>query len=491
MPRTVKTWRNGRPMGKKMVGAGLLLAALLGLGYSAAAWYVGVQTQQHVQQAHAEFSAALGVSAQLTQYQRGLFHSSARSVVRIESPQQGAAPAAVTAPQPWRGQTIVLEHRIRHLPLLAAPHRAGWVAVRSTPVLSPAAQAALRPSLGDAPPYVLDAVLGYRGSVHWRLAGPAWQRPWEDAQGAAQTLHMRPLHWEGELGPDGRSLRSALQWGGMTLQNAQGVQLLHIEQLHGRDDYHRPAGLQHSYLGQSRYSLGQWQQAGAQGAQAGGWQVQGLALAFDIQPQDGQWLRLPLQVQMQQLRMAGDGTQAQASQASSQLTLSALEFKAAVEQLHQPSYEALGPWGWRWLLAHMGASTAWEQLPLAEQGQVRERLAALLAQGLRLTVERLAGQLPQGQWALSGQASAPKLHAIDLGFLPHSLLAKLHASVQLEIAQPLALHWQGQENLELLVQQGLVRQEAGQIRTVLQYQGGHSSINGHPFDLRGIDQLLQ
>ncbi|WP_172425110.1 DUF945 family protein [Vandammella animalimorsus] len=485
-------------MRKKMVGAAVLLVALLGLGYSAAAWYVGLQTQQHVQQAHAAFSAALGVSAQLTQYERGLFHSSARSVVRIEPPEHGATssvlPTATAPQQQWffgqglRGQTIVLEHRIRHLPLLAAPHRAGWVAVRSTPVLSPAGQAALRPSLGDAPPYVLDAVLGYGGSVHWRLAGPAWQRPWEDAQGAAQTLHMRPLHWEGERGPDGRSLRSALQWGGMTLRNAQGVQLLHIEQLHGRDDYQRAAGLQHSYLGQSRYSLGQWQQAG-------GWQLQGLALAFGIQAQDGQWLRLPLQVQLQRLQLPGDGPQARgeqpAGQPNNQPALSALELKAAVEQLHLPSYEALGSWGWRWLLAQMGASTAWEQLPLAEQGQVRERLAALLAQGLRLKVERLAGQLPEGQWALSGQASAPQLHAIDLGFLPHSLLAKLHASVQLEIAQPLALHWQGQENLELLVQQGLVRQEAGQIRTVLQYQGGHSSINGHPFDLRGIEQLLQ
>lgn len=481
-------------MRKKMAGVAVLLLALLGVGYSAAAWYVGVQTQRHVQQAHAALSAALGVAAQLTQYERGLFHSSARSVVHIASSEQDAA-AKASAPQRWvsrglGGQTIVLEHRIRHLPLLAAPQR-GWVALRSTPVLSPAVQAALRPSLGDAPPYVLDAVLGYRGSVHWRLAGPSWQRPWEDAQGAAQTLHMRPLHWEGELGPDGRRLRSALQWGGMTLQNAQGVQLLHIEQLQGRDDYHRPAGLQHSYLGQSRYRLEQWQQSGVQGAQAGGWQLQGLALAFDIQAQDGQWLRLPLHLQLQQLRMAGDGAQAQASQASSQSTLSTLEFKAAVEQLHQPSYEALGPWGWRWLLAQMGAPTAWEQLPLAEQGQVRERLAALLAQGLRLKVERLAGQLPEGQWALSGQASAPKLHGIDLGFLPHSLMAKLHASVQLEISQPLALHWQGRENLALLVQQGLVRQEGGQIRTVLQYQGGYSSINGHPFDLRGIDQLLQ
>ncbi|MDO4723129.1 MAG: DUF945 family protein [Comamonadaceae bacterium] len=480
-------------MRKKMVGA-VLLAALLGLGYSAAAWYVGLQTQQQVQQAHAALSAALGVSAQLTQYQRGWFHSSARSVVRIAPPEQGAAPAAGGAPGRYglglRGETIVLEHRIRHLPLWAAPQR-GWVAVRSTPVLSAAAQAALRPSLGETPPYVLNAVLGYRGSVHWQLAGPAWQRPWEDSQGAAQTLHMQPLHWEGELGPDRRSLRSALQWGGMTLRNAQGVQLLHIEQLHGRDDYHRPAGLQHSYLGQSRYSLGQWQQAGAQGAQAGGWQLQGLALAFDIQAQDKQWLRLPLHLQLQQLHLPGYGPQAQGGQPASQPTLSALEFKAAVEQLHLPSYEALGPWGWRWLLAQMGASTAWEQLPLAEQGQVRERLAALLAQGLRLTVERLAGQRPQGQWALSGQASAPQLHAIDLGFLPHSLMAKLHARVQVEIAQPLALHWQGQENLELLVQQGLVQQEAGQIRTVLQYQGGHSSINGHPFDLRGIEQLLQ
>ncbi|RMW95522.1 DUF945 family protein [Allofranklinella schreckenbergeri] len=475
---------------KRLAATVAVLATVAALAYGGATWYVGLRIEQHVRAGHehlAAYAARRGVPVRL-HYQRGIGSARATSFI-------GPAPGS-------QGQPLRIEHHIHHGPLpgLRSLGLARW----DSHMPLPQAERADAAATAATPPHLhlhLQGRLGWRGQARLHWSAPTWQ--WANAQGRwrigavalAQTIH-----------PHTRRYHSQLQWQGLHWQSHAG-HAWELGAVQGEDDYTWPAPLQHRRQGHSRYTvqhLRQQQPVSAHPHTPPPLHAQALTFTLNAQPSASDAAQPPrpalyLQAQAQAGALhatLGDGLE---SAGPAALAL-------ALRPIDLADFESLLPYLAPLLAAWAGQedpAAALAQWPLAQQQRLHALSAALAARNLRLELERLDLHTPQGPLHLSAWVSAPALAAIDLAYLPYSLLPKLHASVHLRVPQALAEPWL--HDLSELIAQGWFTHagnagNAGDrgegsaprlIETRWRYQGGFSTLNDRPFEPTRLEQWLR
>ncbi|MDO4706534.1 MAG: DUF945 family protein [Comamonadaceae bacterium] len=492
---------------KRLAATVAALAAAAALACGGATWYVGLRIEQHVRAGHerlAAYAARRGVPVRL-HYQRGIGSARATSFI-------GPAPGS-------QGQPLRIEHHIHHGPLpgLRSLGLARWDSHMPLPQTERADAAdnpnntrspGVRHATTATPPHLhLQGRLDWRGQARLHWSAPAWQ--WANAQGRwrigavalAQTIH-----------PHTRRYHSQLQWQGLHWQSHAG-HAWELGAVQGKDDYTWPAPLQHRRQGHSHYTVQHLQQqpASAHAHTPPTLRAQDLTFTLHAQqrasddaaqpPRPALHLRAQAQAGALHAKL-GDGLE---SAGPAALAL-------ALRPIDLADFESLLPYLAPLLAAWAGQedpAAALAQWPLAQQQRLHALSAALAARNLRLELERLDLHTPQGPLHLGAWVSAPALAAIDLAYLPYSLLPRLHASVYLSVPQALAEPWL--HDLPALIEQGWFtrandasgRGESDgesansggsaprRIETRWRYQGGFSTLNNRPFEPTRLEQWLR
>lgn len=474
----------------------------LSLAYGAVSWYLGLRIEALVRDAHAQANAWAathwGVSIQIDDYQRGVFSSTARAHIR-----PATAGAHALAALPF--DALHIEHRIAHGPI--SGWRLGLASMHS----------ALLPGSPDAPdaldnadPPGADAQtriatlqghlsLGRQAQLHWQMPAGRWPiRIGGTQPGMALelALDLGALDLQQTLALRDHppaAYSSRLDWQGLTLSDAHGP-ILEIRRVQGQADYTRAAHGPHSYQGGSTYRVEHLRLAPDAAEAAASDSVEDALSAHNLQllwrmRHEGDALQIDAQLQADALHATLDDGMGRTVRSEGPLQLALGLGPLALPHLEQAGPELLVLR--QQARIHGDMVNALAQWPLARQQHFSEHLAALV-KGAQLRLDALELQLPQGPLRSKAALGAPALSAIDLAYLPYSLLPKLQGQWQWQVPEAVAAQWLDTDTL--LAQGMLTRNGDGgnaQLQTQLQYQGGLFSLNGRPFDPALIDQWLR
>ncbi|WP_197408045.1 DUF945 family protein [Lampropedia cohaerens] len=426
--------------------------ALLVAAYGVATWTIGRAVEQRLRDGHAQFSALTGIDAQLVEYRRGLRGAAARTALAL----------------PGVAEPVMVVHHVAHGPWLGG-RAFGLARIDSQSTPGDAALAA-----GALPHYALRTHVGLRGDTHLTLTG----QPWSATDALGRTVAVQPLHAQGQIGASAQHVTGTLEWEGLLWRDGAGG-TVQWRGLRGQAQFDRIAGRRHLYAGQAQLDVMHWDMGwpAAPHADEDATRLQLREASFTLESiLEGEWLQWQMQASAAFAQYGAE-------------EFGPVQTRAQLHQLHAATFDALLARLVPMLQVGNGVAVM-QQLPLAEQTALREQAAALFGHGLTLVLGPLQARVADGQIQAEAQLAAPTLTALDLQFLPMSLVSRLDARMQLQLPQALATRWLGTDGVANLVAQHLAEQVGADLRADWVVRDAQLRINGRPVHPALPGQLL-
>lgn len=444
----------------------LLLILIAAVGYTGAAWWIGMATEHRLQQNEEQLlNNASYVALVSRNYQRGIFSSTEDVTYGLGGPiaqylRMSGAAAALSALR------FTVHHTIEHGPLPGFRPTIALATIDSQLQLPPAMQQAAETILHGQPLLHTHTILNWSGESESTLDSPAfkYQLPdgtrivWYGIDGKGHATSDL-THWSGQVSAPG-----------LTVDGPKGKFELHA--LTFSADMQR--ALNTFYIGHSEAGLDSVTGKTLTGGTT--FSLRGLALQSNANLK-GDYLDQHVSLSADRLDVP-------------HFSLTRLGYVLTLSHLHAESLAALVA-AMRDAQRDLSGAPTPAKLSSAQMTVFSRYGLALAAHAPVLNIERLGFVAPEGEFRLSAKLAVPGLSQQDLqgSAAMAALMMHLDMTADLRIDAPLLeklLDASGKRDLvsgqvEQLERQGYLRREGNALISELVFRSGALTINGLPY----------
>lgn len=444
----------------------LLLILIAAAGYTSAAWWIGMSTEQRLQQNEQQLLDSAGYLVVVSRdYHRGLFSSTEDVTYGIGGSvgqylrMSGAAGALSSL-------RLSVHHTIEHGPLPGFRPTLALAVIDSQLLPPEPMRAAIATILHGQPLLHAHTVLHWAGNTEGSFDSPAFQYRLPDGTRMA---------WQGISGSGAATAALAHSFArvsapGLTLEGPKGR--FELRGLTFSAELQR--ALDTFYVGRTEVHLGSLVARALDGT---AFSMQDLALQSDSNLADG-YVDQHLDLSAQRLDVA-------------QFSLTRVGYEQTLSHIHADSLAAL-------ITALRAAQRELASSSSVPAKSARAQMAAFSRYGLALALhapvlnlERFGFVAPEGEFRLSAKLAVPGLSAQELQGPAAMAALMMHLEVSADLRIDAALLDKLSEvsgkrdlasgQLEQLERQGYLRRDGSAWTTSLAYHAGALSINGQPY----------
>lgn len=476
-----------------------LTLALIGIAYTASAWFLGKNVEARVDEQYSNLLASQPYLRIVQRdYRRGIFQSE-ETVTLSLAKLPGAVETPPTPPgvEPVKAMELTFHTRIQHGPF---PGLSGLgAAVTDTElVLSDEAKTQATRLLGDKAPYRQHSEIRFDGSGSASFSSPRFETTFPGQGGLNQRIAWDGIEGRIDFTPGARTFTLQMQAPKLLITDGGDMEFVLTDFAFEGDQQQLFSDLPYMYTGSSHFSFGE---ITARDGNADHPPVVIKQLVYDIDlPVQGDYLDLVARVGAESLTIGQDAI------GPAHLDFSFRHLQArAVAELNQQ------------LMSIYGDPTLQNSTPqeLASRlGSAMEQHAAtILASDPQFNIDRVSLANPDGEARLAARARLVGASLEELAN-PMILLARLEATGDLALSEqmvvqllrnpPFAGRWDGtnltpdeisargqaaaerfQAQVAMLTEQGYLNREKDLIETSMAFKAGQLTVNGKPFNPTG------
>jgi uncharacterized protein YdgA (DUF945 family) len=480
----------------KKIASMTLTFALIGVAYTASAWFLGKNVEASIDEQYNNLSASQPyIRVVKREYQRGIFQSEETVTLSLVSnlPSSTANQDGLPGGASDRPMELTLHTRIQHGPFPGFS-TLGAATSETELVLSDESKAGMAKLLGDANPFLQHSVIHFDGSGTARFSSPRFDFSFP---GKGSQIHH--IAWEGVEGsmdftPGVKSFTLHMQAPKLEITDAQGgaISLDHI--VFEGDQQQMFQDLPYLYSGTSHFAIGKISVNDGEG-KLGPMAIN--QLVYDVElPLQGDYLDLITRVGTDGLTIDKDSF----GPAHMDISFRHIHARAAAELNKQlmlfytdPALQSSNP----------------KELAGLLLSQLKQNAETILANDPQINIDRISFSNPDGEAKLAARV---KLIDITLEEVanPMMMLMKLEATGNLTLPEEMIVQLlrnppfakqakfadltpeeikargqaaakQFQQQVAMLTEQGYLNREDNLIKTSMAFKAGQLTINGKPF----------
>ena len=471
----------------KKIASMTLTLAVIGVAYTASAWYLGKNVEAKVNQQYDNLMASQPYLKIVDRdYRRGIFQS--EETVTLALADKIAAAGGPDA-QPLE---LKFHSRIQHGPFPGFS-TLGAATSETELVLSDETQAKMRKLLGDASPFLQSSHIQFDGSGSAHFSSPRFEVEFPDKQG-----ELRRITWEGfdgrmDFTPDARAFTLHLLAPKLEISDSNGVAMTLSDIAFEGDQQQMFEDLPFLYSGTSHFAIGKLSIDDGKG-KTGPVVVQRLVYDVDI-PRQGDYLDVITRTGADNLSIGKE-------------SIGPAHMDISFRHLHARAVAALN----QKMMSIYSDPNLQGGSPEALVGQMAAQLQedaqTILAHDPQINIDRLSLSNPDGEAKLAAQV---KLVGLTLEEItnPFMLMTKIEANGDLSLPEEMIVQLlrkppfssqgiaelspeeieargkaaadQFQMQVAMLTDQGYLNREGNLVKTNLSFKAGQLKINGKPF----------
>lgn len=471
---------------KKIAGMTLTLA-LIGVAYTASAWYLGKNVEAKVNEQYDNLEASQPYLRFVDrEYRRGIFESE-ETVTLILNDKLAAAGGASDKPM-----ALKIHSLIKHGPFPGFSS-VGAAISETELVLPDETKARMSKLLGDASPFLQHSEIRFDGSGSASFSSPRFEVVFPEAQGKLSRLTWEGVEGRMDFTPDIKAFTLHMKAPGLQISDNTGGAVTVEEIVFEGDQQQLFDDLPYLFGGTSHFTVGKLSINDSKSSM-GPVEVQRLVYDLDL-PRQGDYLDLIERTGIDNLTIGKD-------------RIGPAHMDFSFRHIHARAIASMN----QKLMSLYSDPALLNDTPEAIAGLLMTRLKddaqTILANNPQFHIDRLSFANPDGEAKLAAQV---KLIGLTLEEItnPMMLMSKLEANGDLVLPEDMVVQLlrnppfagqgiaelspeeieargqaaaeQFQQQVAVLGDQGYLKREANMIKTSMSFKAGQLTINGKPF----------